>query len=469
MSPNIVTQFVVGTPPITRILVFLIVLTTLLVYLNVLQPHQLTYSRFYIPKLQLHRAVTTFLYFGRLNLEIALHIVFLYRYSLMLEESFTRTSDYFYMLLVISALLFVLSNVYYIPLLGPSLSCTITYIWTRKNPQTVVQIMGFVSFYAFYLPFIVPMFTLVFEGKISMEEIVGIIVGHIVYYLQDVYPRFGRTVLTTPCWCHRLFNERGPCCSGARRIRPRASQRLGDIQVSREVPEELQADQERDISACKEGISEPSNADSSYRTVDEDPTSHEPQNDTEALDSRPLEAVDLAGSTPAENGWDSSSDQQEKIKECSSEEHLEPNDPSDERSESTGDLGGSSETNSSFDAIVIDDSLSDGGTEGSNTKGGADAMNAVEGIDIKGSDVRESNAEESDTKESNAEENIDVENAGNAKEGVGVKTGVSAPGEESDDKSTNNEFEVISVSDEDLESPWLDPSNEEKWGSEDIN
>lgn len=230
MTNNIVYQFIRGTPPITRILISLIVLTTLLVYLNVLQPHQLTYSRYYLPKLQFHRIITTFLYFGKLNLEVALHIFFFYRYSLMLEESFQRTSDYFYMLLLIAVFLFVLSNIYYIPLLGSSLSCTITYIWTRRNPQTVVQIMGFISFYAFYLPFIVPMFTLIFDGKISMVEIVGIIVGHVIFYLRDVYPRFGRAYLRTPCWCHRLFNEQAECCTAPppAPAKPRAM-KLSDI------------------------------------------------------------------------------------------------------------------------------------------------------------------------------------------------------------------------------------------------
>lgn len=131
----------------------------------------------------------------------------------MLEESCRRSSDYFYMLLVISGILFVISNVYHIALLGPSLSCTITYIWTRRNPQTIVQIMGFLSFYAFFLPFIVPLFSLVFDGKVSIDELTGIIVGHLVFYLKDVYPRFGRDVLATPCWCHVLFGERCSRCT----------------------------------------------------------------------------------------------------------------------------------------------------------------------------------------------------------------------------------------------------------------
>lgn len=227
MSNNIILGFVQSTPPITRVLVSAVMATTLLVYLNVLSPNQLTYSRYYLPRLQIHRGLTTFLYFGQINLEVALHILFLFRYSAMLEESCARTSDYFFMLLVIMGMLFLLSNIYYIPLLGPSLSCTITYIWTRRHPQTIVQIMGFVSFYAFYLPFIMPLFTLIFEGKVSMDEIVGIIVGHVIYFLRDVYPHIGSAFLRTPCWCHRLFNERGECCEAG--SGERKKKRLRDL------------------------------------------------------------------------------------------------------------------------------------------------------------------------------------------------------------------------------------------------
>ena len=241
MPDSYAAQFIRGTPPITRVLMLAIVLTTLLVYLNVLQPQQLSYSKYYLLRLQLHRIFTCFLYYGKLNLELILHIVFMYRYSTMLEESYTRTSDYFYLLLLVSGLLFVLSNIYYIPLLGSSLSCTITYIWTRRNPQAVVQIMGFISFYAFYLPFIVPLFTLVFEGRVSMDEIVGIIVGHFIYYLQDVYPRVGRSILRTPCWCHRLFNERDTCCEAKKEEKPtRSSRRISDIRKG--IQERVQAE-----------------------------------------------------------------------------------------------------------------------------------------------------------------------------------------------------------------------------------
>lgn len=207
MQSEFFTTFLSNTPRVTRILILAISFISLLVYLGILHPHQLIYSRYHLPTFQFYRLFTSFLYFGNLSVEVALHILFFFRYSSMLEESCSKTSDYFYLLCIIFLVLSLLSSIYYIPLLGPALSSTITYIWTRRNPQAVVQIMGFISFYAFYLPFLVPMFTLILEGKISIDELIGLLVGHLVFFLKDVYPSLGSDILATPCWCHWLFNE----------------------------------------------------------------------------------------------------------------------------------------------------------------------------------------------------------------------------------------------------------------------
>lgn len=211
-TDNIVMQFVTTTPPITRVLVALTVVVSVSTFLNFVRPQQLSYSRFYLWEWQPYRIFTTFFYYGKANFELIMNFIFLYKYSSMLEESYGKKSDYFFVLLIVFIILFATSNVIYIPFLATALSNTITYIWSRKNPQGIVQIFGFVSFNAFYLPFIFPMVSLIFEGRVSKDEILGIVVGQIVFYLKDVYPKFGRDWLKTPCWCHKLFNERGPCC-----------------------------------------------------------------------------------------------------------------------------------------------------------------------------------------------------------------------------------------------------------------
>lgn len=213
MSNNVILNLIQTTPPITRILVFLTVLVSLSVYLDIFASQQISYSRFYLKNLEFHRIFTTFFYYGRINFELVMNFIFLYRYSSMLEESYGRTSDYFYIILLIFISLIFTSTIFYIPFLGTTLSNTITYIWTRKNPQSIVQIFGFVSFSAFYLPFIFPAVTLIFEGNISKDEIVGVVIGHLIFYFTEVYPKFGGNYFKTPCFLHKLFKEECDYCN----------------------------------------------------------------------------------------------------------------------------------------------------------------------------------------------------------------------------------------------------------------
>lgn len=204
-------------PPVTRWLALSIAVTTLLVYTDMVSPYSLFYSPLFLRKLEVWRVVTSFLYFGKPTLDVFMHIVFLYRYSRMLEEGCINTSEYFWLVIVVCSILFGISNLYGIPTLAAAFSATITYIWTKRNPRAIVQIFGFISFPAFYLPFILPGFMLLTRRSISLDDILGIGVGHLFYYFKDVYPRWGRAVLATPCWIKRLFGEHpADCCSASK-------------------------------------------------------------------------------------------------------------------------------------------------------------------------------------------------------------------------------------------------------------
>lgn len=212
MTNTIVHRFISTTPPITRILVALTIITSLSVYFEFLKPQSIGYSRFYLTDFQFYRMFTSFFYYGKNSFELIMNFIFLYRYSSILEESYGRMSDYFYTLLLVFIALIISSTFFYLPFLATPLSNTITYIWSRKNPQGLVQIFGFVSFSAFYLPFVFPLVSLIFEGRIPKEELVGIVIGQIIYYLRDVYPKIGSDYFGTPCWLHKLFRERCDKC-----------------------------------------------------------------------------------------------------------------------------------------------------------------------------------------------------------------------------------------------------------------
>jgi Derlin-2/3 len=218
MTNDILWGQVSQIPPITRYVSLAIAATTLLIYMEAVSPYTLFYSPLYLRRLELWRIVTCFLYFGKPTLDVLMHIVFLYRYSRMLEEGCMNTADYFWLITIISAMLFAIANIFSIPTLGASFSSTITYIWTKRNPRAIVQIFGFISFPAFYLPFILPGFMLLAKKSILIEDVLGIIVGHLFYYFKDVYPRWGYDVLRTPCWLKKLFEEHSPECKACRGV-----------------------------------------------------------------------------------------------------------------------------------------------------------------------------------------------------------------------------------------------------------
>lgn len=207
MTENLVVEIVKSTPPITRLIAASIFGVSFLVYTEILSPYKLTFSKMYLYRLELHRIFTSFFYFGPPNLDTMLHIIFLIRYSKMLEESFINMCDYAYFLLVVQILVFIAAMVWNLMTLGPVFSSVITYVWTRKNPNVQIQLFGCFIFPAFYLPFVLPLFSLISEKKILKNEVLGIFVGHFYYFFKFVFPKFGYDPLKTPVFFQKLFGE----------------------------------------------------------------------------------------------------------------------------------------------------------------------------------------------------------------------------------------------------------------------
>jgi Derlin-2/3 len=133
----------------------------------------LTYHR------QYWRLVTTFFYFGPLSLDLLYHIFFLQRYSRLLEESSGRSPAHFSWLLTFaSTLLLCIAPIFSMAFLGSALSSTLIYIWSRKNPDTMLSFLGLVVFKAPYLPWVLLAFSLVMHGTVPKDEMCGIVVGH---------------------------------------------------------------------------------------------------------------------------------------------------------------------------------------------------------------------------------------------------------------------------------------------------
>ncbi|KAF2107583.1 Der1-like family-domain-containing protein [Lophiotrema nucula] len=188
---------------------------SVLVQCHIISPFQLFYSfrTVFYRSQQYWRLITTFFYFGPLSLDLLYHIFFLQRYSRLLEESSGRSPAHFSWLLTFaSTLLLCIAPMLSMAFLGTALSSTLIYIWSRKNPDTMLSFLGLIVFRAPYLPWVLLCFSLVMHGTVPKDEMCGIVVGHIWYFFNDVYPPLhnGHSPLDPPAWWLRLFEGPPP-------------------------------------------------------------------------------------------------------------------------------------------------------------------------------------------------------------------------------------------------------------------
>ncbi|XP_044921187.1 derlin-3 isoform X7 [Mustela putorius furo] len=160
------------------------------------------------------RLVTNFLFFGPLGFSFFFNMLFVYpapfRYCRMLEEgSFRgRTADFVFMFLfggVLMTLLGLLGSLFF---LGQALTVMLVYVWSRRNPQVRVNFFGLLTFQAPFLPWALMGFSLLLGNSI-LVDLLGIAVGHIYYFLEDVLPNQpgGKRLLLTPS-----FLQQGDLC-----------------------------------------------------------------------------------------------------------------------------------------------------------------------------------------------------------------------------------------------------------------
>lgn len=210
-TENFIVNYYKSIPIVSRMLFTISMGLTLLTYLNIVSPYTLVYSLEYVKRLELWRVVTSFFYWGPMNIDVLVHQIFLLRYSIMLEDSFTNASDYFYMILTGMALIFAMSNFLKIPRMSPALSSFIMYVWAKKNPMIIVQYLGLISMPAYYIPYIMCIISYLLERRIPKGDLVGIVAGHVYFYFKTVYPRTsGKDPLGTPRFIHALFNSARP-------------------------------------------------------------------------------------------------------------------------------------------------------------------------------------------------------------------------------------------------------------------
>eukprot|EP01136_Pigoraptor_vietnamica_P023724 Opistho-1_new@76135 len=205
-----VENWYMEVPVITRFYMTACVLTSVACQLNFVTPFQLYFNWHLIThKYQFYRLITTFLFNGTLGLDFLFHMFFLYRYSRYLEEgSFRgRPGDYFFMLLFGAACMIGVAPFIDMLWLGSGLTCMLVYVWGRRNRHVRMSFLGLFTFTAPYLPWVLLGFSVLLNSS-PLGDLLGIGIGHIYYYFEDVYPVLfpgRRRPLKTPAIIKWLF------------------------------------------------------------------------------------------------------------------------------------------------------------------------------------------------------------------------------------------------------------------------
>lgn len=204
----------------------------------------------FIYKFQIWRPLTAVFFYPitpSSGFSYLINLYFLYSYSTRLETSTFdgRPADFLFMLIFNWLCLVIIGLVASIMILMDPLIISVMYVWCQLNRDTVVSFWFGTQFKAMYLPWVLVGFNMIIRGG-GFNELVGIAVGHLYFFLMFKYPSDfnGAQILKTPQILYKYFPNRvggvsgifGSAPSGRRpnggddRPRPnvRGGYRLGD-------------------------------------------------------------------------------------------------------------------------------------------------------------------------------------------------------------------------------------------------
>lgn len=159
-------------------------------------------------RFQVWRLFTNFFFLGPFSINFGIRLLMIVRYGVQLEKGpfDRRTADFLWMMIFGAFALLVLSAIpfFWTPFLAISLVFMLLYVWSREFPNAQINLYGLVALKAFYLPWAMLALDVIF-GSALMPDLLGIIAGHLYYFLTVLHPLAGgKNILKTPMWVHKL-------------------------------------------------------------------------------------------------------------------------------------------------------------------------------------------------------------------------------------------------------------------------
>jgi len=198
-----------GMPPVTKHYFGGVLLCSAATKLNYLRPMTLYFNPSRILQGEVWRLATPFFYFGEFSFFYFLSLMMVFRYCKSLEEEHYRgrTAEFLLFFGFSAGSILAISAALSQPWTAPAFKQVMVYLWARRNPHTLLSVFGLVV-RAPYLPYVFLVLGFLMDGSI-MSDLIGIFVGHVYYFLMDIFPRQegGFEILSTPEFMKRYFNE----------------------------------------------------------------------------------------------------------------------------------------------------------------------------------------------------------------------------------------------------------------------
>ena len=218
-------------PFVTRMYLALCFMISLACYLELVNPLHLLYNKRMISDGQWWRIVTNFCWFGDSPLDFFMHMAFLLRYAKGLEDGYGQGCwwDFAFCLCACAGALMAAAPFFNnIVFFGPSLTFMLVYLWSRRNPGMQINLFFLLTINAPYLPWVLMGFSAL-VGHSGYRDLLGIAVGHLYFFLEDVWPSLAKArgwwvkcILPSPSNLYYLFATLWELCWGAGRPEPQA-------------------------------------------------------------------------------------------------------------------------------------------------------------------------------------------------------------------------------------------------------
>lgn len=211
-----IKQWFMSIPPITRVWFGLSVFLPVVGRFGIVNPYYMMLTSDFISRFQLWRPITATFYYPLTpgtGFHYLINLYFLYSYSKNLEtgEFIGRPADYLFMLIFNWFALMWLAVFMNLYLLMDPLILSVLYVWCNLNPEVIVSFWFGTKFQAQYLPWVLLGFNFLL-GNGGFYEILGIVVGHIYFYIKYKYPAAndGVQLFETPPILYRYLPSFSP-------------------------------------------------------------------------------------------------------------------------------------------------------------------------------------------------------------------------------------------------------------------